>query len=89
LFPKAEVAARAREQVLRYWEIVDAMVDETIDGHDLERDESGFPWYPIPKVEHQFVNLRHIQHHTAQLADRVRAATDQGIRWVGARPAKK
>ena len=30
--------------------------------------------------------IRHIQHHTAQLADRLRSALDVGIAWVGARP---
>ena len=33
--------------------------------------------------EHQLVNLRHIQHHAAQLADRLRTARDHGVRWVG------
>jgi hypothetical protein len=37
-----------------------------------------------PWKEHQFVSLRHLQHHSAQLADRLRAAMDIGIRWVGA-----
>ena len=59
------------------------MVDRSVDALNLESPESGFSWYPISKLEHQIVNIRHIQHHTAQLADRLRAAHDVGIRWAG------
>jgi hypothetical protein len=74
----------SKEQALRYWAIVDAMVDGAVDALDLSRSECGFPWYPLSKLEHQFVSVRHLQHHTAQLADRVRAARDFGVRWQGA-----
>jgi hypothetical protein len=77
-----------KEQTLAYWRIVDAMVDGAVDALDLWSAESGFHWYPIPKLEHQLVNLRHLQHHAAQLADRLRAAEDVGVRWVGSRRAK-
>jgi hypothetical protein len=75
----------SRADVLAYWEVCDEMVDSAVSTLDLGSDESGFSWYPIPKLEHQMVSLRHIQHHAAQLADRLRAATGTGIRWVGAR----
>jgi len=77
----------AKQAILSYWHIVDAMVDETVDALDVLSAESGFDWYPISKLEHQIVNLRHIQHGAAQLADRVRAARGVGIEWVGARPS--
>jgi hypothetical protein len=64
-----------KAQTLEYWEFCDAMVDEAVDGLDLASPQSGFPWYKVSKLEHQLVNLRHIQHHTAQLVDRLRAAT--------------
>jgi hypothetical protein len=47
---------------------------------------SGFSWYRMSKLEHQFVNLRHIQHHAAQLADRLRSAAGVGIKWVASCP---
>jgi len=74
-------------QVLEYWKFCDRMVDAAVDGLDLDRTETGFSWYRMSKLEHQFVNIRHIQHHTAQLIDRVRSAADVGIRWVSARQA--
>ncbi len=74
-----------KEQVLEYWSICDGMVDSAVDALDLASEQSGFPWYPISKLEHQLVNIRHIQHHTAQLADRLRTAANVGVTWVGAR----
>ncbi len=79
-------APYAKADALAYWAFCDAMVDAAVDVLDLDSDASGFPWYHIPKLEHQFVNLRHIQHHTAQLADRLRSFDDIGITWRGASP---
>ena len=61
------------------------MVDDAVAALDLHAPESGFSWYKVSKLEHQIINVRHIQHHTAQLADRLRSAADIGISWVGAR----
>jgi hypothetical protein len=77
-----------REQVLAYRQVCDGMVDDAVDALDLASPTSGFPWYRMSKLEHQLVNLRHLQHHAAQLADRLRAATDLGTRWVGGVPAR-
>jgi hypothetical protein len=74
-----------KEEVLAYWRFCDERVDGFVDALDLTSGESGFWWYPIPKLEHQLVNLRHLGHHAGQLADRVRAATGEGVRWVGHR----
>lgn len=73
----------SRAQVLEYWRICDRMVDSAVDALNLQDPLSGFSWYEVPKFEHQLINLRHIQHHTAQLADRLRAAAGVGIKWVG------
>lgn len=77
----------SKPDALAYWSVCDGMVDVAVDALDLRSPESGFSWYPIPKLEHQLVNLRHIQHHMAQLADRLRQAEDVGVRWVGSRRA--
>ena len=74
-----------RDQVLAYWEHCDQMVDAAVDALDLNSPESGFSWYKISKLEHQFVNLRHLEHHMATLAGRLRDFSDLGTRWVGAR----
>jgi len=46
---------------------------------------SGFYWLPFNKAELQFYNIRHTQHHTGQLADRLRTAANLGVDWVGLR----
>jgi len=76
-YTKAEVLAACDHCV--------AGVDAAVDALDLGAAQCGFPWYPIPKLEHQLVNIRHIQHHTGQISERIRTAADIGIRWVGAR----
>jgi len=70
--------------VLAYWSVCDQMVDDAIDALDLHSPESGFSWYRVSKLEHQIINIRHIQHGAAQLADRLRSAAGVGIDWVGA-----
>jgi hypothetical protein len=74
-----------KAQVLAYCLFCDGMVDTAVDALDLGLEDSGFHWYPIPKLEHQLVNIRHLQHHVAQLADRLRNEADVGINWVGMR----
>lgn len=76
-----------KAESLEYLQTCDGMVDDAVDRLDLDSPNCGFPWYKMSKLEHQFVNIRHLQHHTAQLADRLRAATDTGVRWVGGRPS--
>ena len=75
-----------RAQVLTYLTYCDDLVNVAVDALDLESPESGFHWYQVPKLEHQLINLRHLQHHTGQLQDRLRAAADIGVRWVASRP---
>lgn len=49
---------------------------------DLDASESGFPWYPMSKLEHQLVNIRHLGIHVGQLQELLYA---RGLepRWVG------
>lgn len=48
---------------------------------DLEAP-SGFYWLPFNKLELQFYNLRHLAHHTGQLAERLRTHANIGLPWV-------
>lgn len=78
----------AKEDVLAYAAHLETRLDEALAAIDLEAEESGFPWYPMPKLEHQLVNLRHLQHHVGQLNDRLRAEVGEGADWVGSREAR-
>ncbi len=79
----------ARDQVLEYWCMCDAMVDSAVDAFDPLSSESGFSWYKVSKLEHQIISIRHIQLGAAQLAARLRAALNVGVEWVGAGASKK
>ncbi len=70
-------------QVLDYFRLCDAMVDAAVDRLDLDAPTCGFPWYRMPKLDHQINNIRHIQHHAALLAGRLRLAAGTDIPWVG------
>lgn len=75
-----------KAQVMEYWRFCDDLIDAAVESLDLLSGESGFDWYPIPKLDHQIVNIRHIQHHAAQIGQRIRHASAGGIciDWVGA-----
>ena len=78
-----------KAEVLTYWSICESLVDDAVDALDLNNPQSGFSWYKIPKMEHQIVNIRHIQYHEAQLADRLRVATGAGVGWADARRGRR
>ncbi len=81
--PMGRWRAYSKAELLAYWSICRSMVDDAVDAIDLNNRRSGFSWYKIPKLEHQIVNVRHIQYHEAQLADRLRAAIGAGVGWAG------
>jgi hypothetical protein len=70
-----------KAEVLEYQEICCAEVEARVPTLDLG-SASGFHWLPFNIMELQFYNIRHLQHHTGQLADRLRTVTDTGITWV-------
>ena len=75
-------------ELMDYGRRCEAEVDAAVDRLDLTAASSGFSTYRMPKLEHQLVNLRHVHHHTGQLADRLRQAAGKGIAWVrGTGPA--
>jgi hypothetical protein len=76
-------APYSKKQVLSYCDFCDHNVDHWVDALNLHSADCGFNWYDVSKLEHQFVSIRHIQHHQAQLADRLRFKADVGIRWHG------
>ena len=81
--PARAVRPYTVEEIRAYGSFCQGLVDAAVDRLDLAAPECGFPWYRMSKREHQFVSLRHIQHHTGQLADRVRQTANVGLRWIG------
>ncbi|MHC4712918.1 MAG: hypothetical protein ACYTAN_06555 [Planctomycetota bacterium] len=72
-----------KAEVLEYWAVCDGMVDTAVDTLDLDAPKCGFPWYKLPKLDHQINNIRHIQHHAALLSGRLRAAVGADVEWRG------
>jgi hypothetical protein len=73
----------SQAEMLAYWQFCDDLVDPAVEQCDLDAAECGFPWYPLPKLDHQLVNIRHIQHHAAVLASRLKHAGGPSVGWVG------
>ncbi len=70
-----------KNEVLEYHALCASEVEAKVAALDLA-GPSGFSWLPFNKLELQFYNIRHIQHHTGQLADRLRTEAGIGLGWV-------
>ena len=71
-----------KEEVLEYLEFVTNQVVERVSATDLEA-ESGFHWYPVNKLELQFINIRHIQQHTGELYETIGTRENIELDWIG------
>lgn len=80
--PSDPVTPYSVEELRGYCRYCIGLVDAAVDRLDLSSPESGYSWYQMPKLEHQLVNLRHVEHHTGQLAERLRRTADRGLAWV-------
>lgn len=65
-----EATPLTRAELAEYLAYLRALVDPTIDGLDLDRADTGFPWYTgMSKLSHELMNLRHLQGHVGQLSE--------------------
>jgi hypothetical protein len=74
--------------LLECWDSIHDTLVGTIEKTDLE-SPSGFYWLPFNKLELQIYNIRHIQHHTGQLAERIREQRNVGVQWVSKGEAQR
>jgi len=70
-------------EVLEYLDLCKEQVVSIVPSLDLEGIESGFYWLPFDKLELQFYNIRHLQHHTGELCERLGTKAGVDIDWVG------
>lgn len=75
----------SKEDLLDYLDFCRQVVRDRIPSTDLEA-ESGFDWIPFDKLQLQFYNIRHIQHHTGELYERLGTRAGIEVRWVGMGP---
>jgi len=71
-----------KEDLIEYIEYIRGKMPERIEKTNWNA-LSGFPWISLDKFELSLYNLRHLQHHTAQLIDRIRQEAGRGVAWVG------
>ena len=72
----------SKEDVLAYLAFVRKQVQEHVPAIDLDA-ASGFDWLPFGKLELQLYNLRHLQHHAAELYERLGARAGIDLDWIG------
>jgi hypothetical protein len=60
-----------RSEILGYVDYCQSRATTQVQAMDL-RAPSGFSWLPFEKLELQIYNIRHLQHHTGQLTERLR-----------------
>ncbi len=59
----------SKTEILEYVDLVDGAIDSFVESLDLESEDCGFSWYSLSKLEHQLLNVRHLQGHVGQLSE--------------------
>ena len=70
-----------KDEVLQYLSFVQEQALVCVPATDLEA-ESGFHWLPFNKLELQLYNIRHIQHHTGELYERLGTHENIELGWI-------
>jgi hypothetical protein len=72
--------AHTKEEILNYIEQINESLVEAVSSLSFEAN-SGFEWYPYTRLELHINSIRHIQHHTAQIIERLKAKGITGFLW--------
>ncbi len=78
----------SQAEVLEFYDLCCQAVVEKVTALDLVAD-SGFEWLPFSKLELQLYNIRHIQHHAAELIEYLGAQQGIEVDWVGMAPGSQ
>lgn len=71
----------SKEELLSFIDNIEDGLQQAISKLPLA-DSSGFEWYPYSRLELHINSIRHIQHHTAQLIERMKAKGITGFPWA-------
>ena len=69
-----------KDELLLFIDYIEGNLQQRIDALPLDK-QSGFEWYPYSRLELHINNIRHIQHHTAQIIERLKAKGITGFPW--------
>lgn len=70
----------SRSEMIEYLETISKEC-ENLTMKNLGNERSGFEWLPMSKTGLHIYNIRHIQHHTGQLTERLHQSGISGIKW--------
>lgn len=79
--PPAVEGVHTPAEIIEFLDSVYRSLPEAVAALPLEAD-SGFEWYPFTRLELYLMSIRHVQHHTGQLIERLRTHGVGGIAWV-------
>ncbi len=82
-----EDAPYTREELLEYLALCRRQIEERLPSTALDAP-SGFHWLPFDKLELQFYNIRHIQHHVGELYERLASAGGAEVGWAARHAAE-
>lgn len=69
-----------KDELLTFIDYIERNLQQSIVALQLD-GKSGFEWYPYSRLELHINNVRHIQHHTAQIIERLKAKGITGFPW--------
>jgi hypothetical protein len=69
------------QELLAFMDDIEAQLPTALAALDMQQD-SGFEWYPFSRLELHINSIRHIQHHTAQVIERLKAQGISGFPWA-------
>lgn len=72
----------SQNEVLEYLALCQQEVQTQTSNLNIEAP-SGFSWIPLSKLELQFYNIRHLQLHVGELAERLWVEARVEVGWVG------
>ena len=70
-----------KDELLLFIDELEEGLPKAIDALPLHNN-SGFEWYPYSRLELHINNIRHLQHHTAQIIERLKAKGIKGFPWA-------
>lgn len=69
-----------KDELLSFIDSIEGDLQQSIEALPLD-ENSGFDWYPYSRLELHINSIRHIQHHTAQIIERLKAKGITGFSW--------
>lgn len=70
-----------QEELISFIDDIEGTLNQAIEVLPLDKS-SGFEWYPYSRLELHINTIRHIQHHTAQIIERLKLKGISGFPWA-------